>query len=145
MEQQFKKGHPILAVVLGLLAVTASIFLIPISGVIGGGIALILGILALVLGIKSRKGGRGIPGILIGIVTIVMSVLLTVSTINALVALREEAKRQKPDSLVAQYMDKPYLGLMGVISSLPEDQATMEQFMAELEAFEASAATESSN
>ena len=134
MENKVKVGHPVLGIVLGLLGIVAAVSLTFISGVIGGGLALLLGVIAIVIGISGKKkGGKGIGAILVGIVAVLMAGLLTFTTVAALNGMRDEAKKQNPDSLVAKYMDKPYLGVIGVMLNLPENENDMEALMAELD------------
>ena len=58
MEPKVKTGHPVLGILLGLLGIGAALLLTFVTGVIGGGIALLFGVLAVVLGVKARKGGK---------------------------------------------------------------------------------------
>ena len=63
-EKNYKSGHPVAGIILGVLGIAAALFLCLLTGVIGGAVAGILGVLALVLGFKARSGGRGIGAII---------------------------------------------------------------------------------
>lgn len=132
METNVKTGHPVLGILLGLLGIGAALLLTFITGVIGGGIALLLGVLAVVLGVKARKGGKGIGAIVIGAIAILLAGTMTFSSIATFTTLRSEAEKAKPGSLIAKYCDKPYLGVVGILASLPQDEASLEQLMNEI-------------
>ena len=55
-----KSGHPVLGIILGILGIIAALFLCLLTGVIGGAIAGILGLAAVLTGMAARKGGKGI-------------------------------------------------------------------------------------
>ena len=138
MEPNAKSGHPILGIILALLGIAVALFLTFIFGAIGGGIALLLGLIGLILGIKARKaGGRGMGAIIVGAVAIVMAILLTVSSVGAITALRDTAEKSKPGSLFAKYASKPYLGLVGIVMNMPQDEEGMQALMDELKELEA--------
>ena len=90
---EYKTGHPILGVILGLLGIAAAVLLAYLTGVIGGGIALLFGVIALILGIKSRKGGRGIAAIVAGLLAVVLAVIMTftgVATVQTLINIPKD-------------------------------------------------------
>ena len=51
---------------------------------------------------------------------------------SAFGALRDKARETGTAPLVAQYMDKPYLGFLGVTMNLPRDEDTYEAFFNQL-------------
>ena len=130
---QYKTGHPILGVILGLLGIAAAVLLAFLTGVIGGGIALLFGVIALILGFKSRKGGRGVPAIVAGLLAIVLAAVMTFTGVATVQTLRDKAIASKPDSLVAKYADKPYLGVLGIVINMPKDEGSIEELTAELD------------
>ena len=131
---EYKTGHPILGVILGLLGIAAAVLLAYLTGVIGGGVALLFGVIALILGIKSRKGGRGIAAIVAGLLAVVLAVIMTFTGVATVQTLRDKAIASKPDSLVAKYADKPYLGVLGIVINIPKDEGSLEQLTAEMDA-----------
>ena len=119
---EYKTGHPILGVILGLLGIAAAVLLAYLTGVIGGGIALLFGVIALILGIKSR------------LLAVVLAFIMTFTGVATVQTLRDKAIASKPDSLVAKYADKPYLGVLGIVINIPKDEGTLEQLTAEMDA-----------
>lgn len=124
-----KTGHPILGVILGLLGIAAAVLLAFITGVIGGGLAAILGLAALLLGIQALKGGRGIPAMLAGIVAIALAVIMTYSAISSVNLIKEKALQNEATPLVAKYADKPYLGILGIIINMPKDEGSIQELV----------------
>jgi hypothetical protein len=61
---------------------------------------------------------------------IVIAVSMTISSINIIKTMKTEAANKDLD--IARYIDKPYLGLMGVIMSLPKDEATLNELAEQL-------------
>ncbi|MBR6119397.1 MAG: hypothetical protein IKQ04_03650 [Oscillospiraceae bacterium] len=134
MENNAKIGHPVLGVVLGFLGIAAAILLTFATGVIGGGIAVLLGVIGLILGIKTRKkGGKGMGAIVVGVLCVIIAVILTFTTIAGMAGLRDKAKELKPDSIFAKYAESPYLGAIGIILNMPQDEASMEALQQELQ------------
>ena len=131
MSNSTGNGHPILGVVLGIFGILAALLLTLTTGIVGGGIAIILGLIAVLLGLKARKlGGKGIGAIIVGAIAVILAISMTVSSISAMKAMKTEAAKKNLD--IAKYIDKPYLGLMGVIMSLPKDEATLNELMEQL-------------
>jgi Flp pilus assembly protein protease CpaA len=137
MENNVKTGHPVLGILLALLGIGIALLFTFLTGVIGGGIALLLGVLAVVLGVKARKGGKGIGAIVLGVIAIVLALLMTFSSIATFSAMRSEAEKAKPGSLIAKYTDKPYLGVVGILMNLPTDEASVEELMNEINELQA--------
>ena len=131
-ENMIKSGHPVLGLVLGLLGCAIALLLTILTGAIGGGIAALLGIIALILGIKARKSGRGIGAIITGVLAIVLAVFLTLGTIGSFITLKEKADELGTVPLISKYMDKPYLGIVGMALSIPSDEGTLQQFTDEM-------------
>ena len=134
MEYKTKIGHPVLGIVLGFLGIAAAILLTFATGVIGGGIALLLGVIGIILGISTKKkGGKGIGSIVVGVICVIMAVVLTFTTVAAMAGLRDRAKELKPDSLFAQYATNPFMGAIGIFLNMPQDQASVEALQQELQ------------
>ena len=133
-----KPGHPILAIVLGIIGILVALFLTLIAGVAAGAVAGILGIAALAIGLSGRsKGGSGIGGIIAGVLAIILAVVMTVSTINAFTRIQKEAEKYVDEApLVAKTLDKPALGLLGMILNLPKDEGSAEEVMRQFQLVE---------
>ena len=124
----YKKGHPILAVVLGILGIAVALLLCLLTGVIGGVIAGVLGLAALLIGILGKKnGGKGVGGIITGVLAILLAVIMTVTSIGTFRELKEKAETSGTAPLVAKYFDNPYLGLIGAALKLPPDEGTLQE------------------
>ena len=124
MENTAKKtGHPVLGIVLGIIGIVLS-FSAFLFGVIGGGVAALLGVLAVVIGVLARKGGRGTGAIVAGILAIILAVVMTRSSINLYQALHEKALEHTDIApLMAKSTDKPYTGLIGIVMQLKDADA----------------------
>ncbi|MBR3333658.1 MAG: hypothetical protein IKG23_05160 [Clostridia bacterium] len=126
----YKKGHPILAVVLGILGIAVALLLCLLTGVVGGAIAGVLGLAALVIGILGKKnGGKGIGGIIVGVLAILLAVIMTVTSIGTFQTLKEKAEQSGTAPLVAKYFDNPTLGLIGAAMKMPQDEGTLQELM----------------
>lgn len=138
METKVKSGHPVLGIVLGILGIIIGLLLTFFAGVIAGGLAILLGILAIALGVSARKkSGKGMGAIVMGVIAVLLAVFMTVNTINTFKAMHDAAEKAKPDSLVAKYCENPYFGAIGIIASIPQDEASLEALMQELEELQA--------
>lgn len=98
-----------------------------LTGVIGGGLAVILGLAALLLGIQALKGGRGIPAMLAGIIAIALAVIMTFSAVASFTHIKELAQQNEATPLVAKYADKPYLGILGIALNIPNDEGSLQE------------------
>ena len=124
----------ILAVILGLLAVACSFLVTALFGTTGGIIAGVLAAVAIVLGILKRKkdGKGGIPAIVIGALAVILAFSMTSMWSNAFKELHQKAVELKPDGLWAQASENTNGGLMGIISQLPTDEASLNAFVEEM-------------
>ncbi len=122
------------AVILGILALALALMATLLFGTIGGVIAGVLGIGAIVLGVLKRKkeGKGGIGGIVIGALAIVLAVVLTGTWSGLFSELHEMAVQYKPDGLWAQVSEDYSGGLMGIFRKIPQDDATMRQMVDEM-------------
>ena len=138
MEYKAKIGHPVLGIVLGFLGIAAAILLTFATGVIGGGIALLLGLIGMILGISAKKkGGKGVGAIVVGVICVIMAVVLTFTTVAGMAGLRDKARELKPDSIFAKYAENPYMGAIGIFLNMPQDEASMEALQQELQELQA--------
>ena len=137
METRMKSGHPVLGIVLGLMGIGIALTLTILTGVVGGGVALLLGLAALILGVKASKGGARIGSILVGVVAMLLAAVMTVTSVGAVSLMRDTALKNNPDSLVAKYTDKPYMGFLGMaINVSKSDEDSVEALMAEFQALQ---------
>ncbi len=127
----YKTGHPVLGIVLGILGIVIALLLILLTGVIGGGVACLLGLAAVLIGVFAVKGGRrggGIASTVIGVLAIVLAVTLTFSAFAVFNEAKKEAQGNPNTPLLARYLDKPGLGFLGILTSIPDGEATDETF-----------------
>ena len=124
----------ILAVILGLLAIVCSIFATVLFGTTGGIIAAVLAAVAILLGILKRKKDKkgGTPAIVIGVLAVILAFSMTSMWSNSFKALHQKAVELKPDGLWAQVSENTDGGLMGIISQLPADEASLNSFVEEM-------------
>lgn len=133
MSETIKKGHPVLAVILGILGILAALFLCLLTGVIGGAIAGVLGLGALLIGILGKKGGgKGVGGIITGALAILLAVILTVTSIASLKLMKEKAVEAGTAPLIEKYLDDPTMGLLGVALKIPQEEGSLEELTQEL-------------
>lgn len=126
-ERSPKGGHPVLGIVLGVLGIIAALLLGLVTGVIAGGFALLLGVLAVILGAQARKTGRGMGAIITGIIAVMTAAVMTMSAVNIVGTLKQEALKNGSAPLIVQCADYPWLGLMGFIRSAAEKDADPEE------------------
>ena len=124
----------VLAVILGILAVICAVLATFLFGTVGGVVAGVLGAAAIVLGIVKRKkaGKGGIPAIVIGVLSIIMTFGLTSAWSNFFTEIHKKAVEYKPDGMWAQVSENTNGGLMGIIRNLPTDDASLNALMDEM-------------
>lgn len=119
-EQSQKGGHPVLGIVLGVIGIVIAMLMGFVTGVIAGGFALLLGTLAVILGMQARKTGRGMGAIITGIIAVMTAVMMTMSAVSVIGTLKQEAVKAGTAPLVVQCADYPWLGLTGFLRSAAE-------------------------
>ena len=120
---QGKAGHPVLGVVLAVIGILIAMFFGLMSGVIGGGLALLFGLAGLLLGVSAhKKSSRGMGAIITGIIAIVTAVWMTFTAYNLVSAIQRNA-REAGAPLMEQYASEPLYGIFGIISNAAEDNA----------------------
>ena len=111
-----KKTSVIIGIILGIVGIIIALLAAPFTGVIGGGVAALLGIGAILLGLSARKAGKGMGAVITGAIALILAVVMTVSSIKMMEAVKEQAQAHKDIApLVAEYCDNTYLGLLGVV------------------------------
>ena len=124
----------ILAVLIGIAAVACAFLATLLYGTVGGIVAGVLGAIAIALAIlKRKKAGRGgIAGIIIGALAIILAFSMTSTWSNMFTELHNKAKEFKPDGLWAQVTEDTKSGFMGIIKKIPEDEASINAFIDEM-------------
>ena len=124
----------VIAVIFALLALVAAVMGTFLVGNAGAVIAAVLGVVAVALGafkrIRSRKGG--IAPILIAMIAVIVAFSMAGSFSTTFRKLHEKALEVKPDGLWAQVSVDTNGGLFGVAKSFAQDEATMNQFIQEM-------------
>ncbi len=122
------------AVILGIVAFVCAFFTTFLFGTVGGVIAGVLAAGAIVLGFLKRKkdGKGGIAAIVIGILAIILAFSLTGTWSKTFTIIHEKAVEYKPDGLWAKVSDDVNGGIMGIISKLPTDEATLNTLVEEM-------------
>lgn len=133
-ESSYKSGHPVLALVLGIIGIIAALLLCLLSGIIGGAIAGAFGLAALLIGISSRKYGKGMGGIVTGVIAILLAVSLTTASVNVYRELQKKAEATGVAPLMSKYLNKPELGIVGLIINIPTDEGSLDDLSKELDA-----------
>ena len=123
----------VFAVVLAVLAVLCGVFGTMFFGTAGVIATVVLAAAAVLLGfLKRKKAGRGgIPAFVIAGIALVLALSLSSVWSSAFKALHEKAVKYKPDGLWAQLSENTDGGLMGILSRLPDDEATLDALQKE--------------
>ena len=134
MEREMKQGHPVLGTVLGVLGILAALLLCLMAGIIGGAVAGILGLAAVLLGIFAmRKSDRGVGAVITGAIAIILAIALTVGVAGLLTGMRAKAVESGKAPLIEKYMTETNLGLVGIALKLPtRDSGLMKQVVDEM-------------
>ena len=124
----------IFGVIIGLLAVVAAAFATFLFGTTGFIVAAVLAVVAIVLGIlKRRKDGKGgIAAIVIAAMAIILAFALTNTWSGVFKELHNKAMEYKPDGMWGQASEDTNHGIMGVISKLPTDEASLNKLVEEM-------------
>ena len=124
----------ILAVILAILAVLCALLATFLFGSSGAIVAAILAVAAIALAvfkrIKTKKGG--IAGIVIGVLAIILAFTMNSTWSAAFKSMHEKALELKTEGLWAQASEDTSNGLMGIINKLPQDEASMNALIEEL-------------
>ena len=124
----------ILGVVLGIAAVLCALFATFLFGTTGCIIAVAVAAVAIVLAILKRKKDKkgGIAAIVIGVLAIILAFSMSNTWSRVFTELHKKALDVKPDGLWAQASEETSGGLMGIISKLPQDEASMNALVEEM-------------
>ena len=124
----------ILGVVLGIAAVLCALFATFLFGTAGCIISVVLAAAAIVLAVLKRKKDKkgGIAAIVIGALAVILAFSMSNTWSKAFTELHNKAVEYKPDGLWAQASEDTSGGLMGIINKLPQDEASMNALMEEM-------------
>lgn len=124
----------IIAVVLGILAIMCAFLATFLFGTTGAIIAAVLAVAAVVLAFLKRKkdGKGGIAAIVIAVLAVILAFSLSSVWSRTFTELHKKALEVKPDGLWAQTSENTDKGLMGIISNLPKDEASMNALVEEM-------------
>ena len=133
-ENTNKIGHPVLGIVLAVLGIGIAVLFTLLFGIIAGAAAAILGIVGILLGVGTRKGGRGIGAIVTGSVAVLAAVVMMFTTVSAMNLMHKAALETGKAPVFAECFESPYLGLSSVIYKVAGDEAKTKALMDEMEA-----------
>ena len=115
-----KAGHPVLGIILGVLGVLIALLLSVFTGAIGGAVALLLGVGALLLGLFARKkSNRGIGAIIVGAIAIVLAISTTINSVNNFKALHKELEQyadEAPLVVASGVFQLGHVGFLGEVA-----------------------------
>ena len=132
-ENKMKIGHPVLGIVLAVLGIGIAVLFTLLFGVIAGGAAALLGIIAIVLGVGARKGGRGLGAIVTGSVAIVVAIGMMFTTVSAMNLMHKAALETGKAPVFAECFESPYMGISSIYFKIAGDEAKMKDVTEELE------------
>ena len=124
----------ILGVILGILAIVCAGLATFLFGTTGCVVTVVLAVVAILLGVLKRKKDRkgGIAAIVVAVLAIIMAFGLNNTWSNMFRDLHNKAVETMPDGLWAQASDDVNGGLMGVISKVPTDDASLNALVEEM-------------
>ena len=124
----------IIGVILGIIAILSGLLATFIFGTTGLIITLVLAAAAIALGIikrvRSNKGG--IPAIVIGVLALLIGFGANSFWGTMFHELHDRAVEYMPDGLWAQYTEDYTHGIMGILSNLPTDEASLNKVIDEM-------------
>lgn len=124
----------IAGVILGIFAILCALIATFLFGTVGGIIAGVLAVAAIVLGVlKKRKEGKGgTAAIILSVIAIILTLSLTSFWSGLFTEVHNKAVEYKPDGLWAQVTDDTSSGFFGLISKLPKDEASLQALADEM-------------
>ena len=130
-----KRGHGVLALLFGILSIAITIFVGILFGLYGLIPAIILAILAIVLGILTIRGGnRGKGGVITGTIGIIFALLILGLVLSIGAFLRTDEVREKIPTLSA-YADDSWRGIAGLFMKMKSDNVDLDKINAEIEVY----------
>lgn len=132
-ENKIKVGHPVLGVVLAILGIGIAVLFTLLFGVIAGAAATILGILAILLGVGARNGGRGSGAIVTGCIAIVVAVAMMFTTVSAMNLMHKAALETGKAPVFTECFENPYMGLSSIYFKVAGDEAKLKALTDEMQ------------
>ncbi len=135
-----KTGHPGLGIFLGIVGILFAILPTLIRGVVGMGISVVLGIVAVLLGMGARKGGRGMGAIITGVIAVLLAVVMLFSSMNLVTricdTMKDEITAQEQmtpeiNDFIEGWKKQSYMGIIPIIN-LANNKMLQTQFDAAL-------------
>ena len=124
----------ILSVILAILAIACAFLATMLFGTTGCIITVVLAVIAIALAVfkrvKTKKGG--IAGIIVSALAIILAFSMAGFWSNSFKELHNKAVELKPDGLWAQASEDSTNGLMGIINKLPQDEASLNALVDEM-------------
>ena len=124
----------IFGVILGIIAILSGLLATFIFGTTGLIITLVLAAAAIALGIikrvRTKKGG--IPAIVIGVLALLIGFGANNFWGTMFQSLHDRAVEYMPDSLWAEVSEDYTHGVMGIVSNLPTDEASLNKIIDEM-------------
>jgi Na+(H+)/acetate symporter ActP len=127
----------IAGIIVGILGLAAALIAILLAGWIGGAVAIVLGIGAIVLGFFARKknGKGGVGAIVIGVIAALIAAIMIPSTATMMKTVKDNAlKKMDNFPIVSKYAEQAdtNTGLYGFIASMAtkvteEDKVAFEE------------------
>ena len=124
----------IVGVIVAIRAVACSVLATALFGAEGGIVTAILAVIAIMLGILKRRKDKkgGIAAIVIAVLALVMAFGLTNFWAGTYRTMHEKALELKPDGLWAKASEETNHGIMGIIKNLPQDEASLNALVDEM-------------
>ena len=133
--QETKKGHAGLALVLGIFAILIAFFVGGIFGLLGIIPAVILAVIAIVLGAGAvSASGRGKGAIVTAVIALLISLMMFGMTFGLKMVLESDEVKQTSPTF-AKYAGESWKGIGGVIYAMSKNGADVEKIQAEFEAY----------
>ena len=137
MNEQTKRGHGTLALIIGIAGLLITLFVGGTFGVFGIVSGTILSVLAIVLGILSIRATRacsGKGGVIIGFIAILFSILISGMVFALGSFLRSDEVRESIPTLSA-YSDESWRGVIGLFLKMSSDGVEPEALQKEIDAY----------
>ena len=115
------KARTIIGVILGIVGILFALILPMFGGIIGGIIAAVFGAAALLLGLSARKSGQKSASFVVGLICIILAVAMTFGTVQTFDKMKSQVAGNPDTPLLGKYLDNPYLGFVGVILNISEE------------------------
>ena len=127
-----RSGDPAFGVVMAAAGMAISLLLTLLFGVVAGAVAALLGVGAIVTGLRARRGGRGAAAIVAGAAAVVLAVVSTVGSVTLMNRLHDRAVASGRAPVFSASFEPPCLGFSGLILNVAGDRTKLKQMVGEL-------------